>query len=137
MTTNQTLLSLGALMLLMIVSSTMNRTYLSSIAEMLDKQIEVEATNYAQSVAEVLFSNGADYENLNTNLGSFNDVNNPAKRFTHVTAFGDSLYATIELGSEQTLRHGITGRKASIKVFEKNDTGYKQLVEIIASVNPR
>jgi hypothetical protein len=137
MTTNQTLLSLGALMLLMIVSSTMNRTYLSSVAGMLDKQIEVEATNYAQSVAEVVFSNGADYENLDANLGSFNNVTNPAERFTHVTAFGDSLYATVELGSEQTLKHGITGRKASVKVFEKDEAGYSELVEIIATVNPR
>ncbi len=124
-------------MLLMIVSATLNRTYLSALSGSIDKQVEVEAMNYAQSMAEVLFGTGTDYENLDTNLGNFDDVTDPDRRFGHVTTFGDSLFATIDIGPEQTLIHGVQGRRATITVFEKKEGTYNQLVEQKATINPR
>ncbi len=138
MSTSQILLSLGAILLLMIVSSTMNRTYLAAITQNVDSQVEVEANNYAQSMTEVLFGHLNDYDNIDQNLGAFNDVTDPDKRFTHVTTFGDTLYATVDIGNPQTLIHGVQGRRATITVHRRLDNGVVvPVVEKAATINPR
>ena len=138
MNANQLLLALGALLLLMIVTTTLNRTYLLALSETLDNQLRFEAINYAQSLTELVFSASENYDQIETIIGGMDDVQDPLKRFSRVTLFGDSLFATIHLSPDTTLQHGVTGRFAIIQVYSRqHSAGFKTEAEKRATINRR
>lgn len=137
MNANQLLLALGALLLLMIVTTTLNRTYILALSETIENQLRFEAVNYAQSLTELVFSASEEYDQLDTLLGGMNDINDPLKRFTRVTLFGDSLFAVINLTPDTTLPHGVTGRIANIQVFSRQNGTFMAEAETRATVNRR
>lgn len=137
MSASQSLLAVGAILLLMNITTSLNRSYVAAIGETMSHQVDIEAIQFGQALSENLFSASRDYDNLDTLFGGFDDVTTPGKRFQFVTAFGDSLFATVQLGSEKTLRYSITGRVANIEVFSKEDDQYIKRVENSVTLNRR
>lgn len=138
MNANQLLLALGALLLLMIVTTTLNRTYLLALSETLENQMRFEAINYAQSLTELVFSASENYDQIETIIGDMDDIHDPLKRFSRVTLFGDSLFATIYLSPDTTLQHGVTGRFAFIQVYSRqHGADFKTEAETRATINRR
>ena len=58
MSTGQALLAMAALSLFMYTAVNVNRLYVASVSESVDKQRTSDAINYAQSVAEMLYAQG-------------------------------------------------------------------------------
>ncbi|AXI99772.1 hypothetical protein CYPRO_0487 [Cyclonatronum proteinivorum] len=137
MNANQLLLALGALLLLMIVTTTLNRTYILALSETIENQLRFEAVNYAQSLTELVFSASEEFDQLDALLGGMNNINDPQKRFSRVTLFGDSLFAIISLTPDTTLPLGITGRIAHIQVFSRQNEFFQAEAETRATINRR
>ena len=137
MSASQALLAVGAILLLMNITTSLNRSYVAAVGETLSHQIDIEAIQFGQALSENLFSASRDYDNLDTLFGGFDDVTTPGKRFQFVTAFGDSLFATVQLGSEKTLRYNITGRVADIEIFSKEDGQYVRRAQNVVTLNKR
>ncbi|MCH8486776.1 MAG: hypothetical protein LAT75_07915 [Candidatus Cyclonatronum sp.] len=137
MNANQLFLALGALLLLMIVTTTLNRTYILALTETIDNQLRFEAVNFAQSLTELVFSASEEYDQIDALLANRDDIQDPNKRFTRVTQFGDSLFATITLTPDTTLQHGVTGRLAAIQVYSRQNGTFVAEAETRATINRR
>lgn len=137
MSMGQTFLALGAIMLLMVITTTLNRTYVVALSETLDHQLEMEAIQFGQAISESIFSASREYENLTQMFGHLTNVSNKQQRIEFLTAFNDTLYATIHLSSEQQLLHAVEGRTAHIRVYTKDNSNYRVRAENIVTINPR
>lgn len=136
MSTGQTLLAIGALVLLMNISMAIHRSQIHSISDSLDHQLDIEAINYGQSLMEAVFYSVNEYSELDALYENLSDVTDPSSRLEYETIFGDSLYATIDLHVEEQLINNVTGRQITVRVFGKSDDAdYLLKVEYKGTVN--
>ncbi len=137
MSTGQTLLAIGALILLMNVSLSIHRSQINSLSGTLDHQIDMEAVNFGQSLMETVFYYVNEYGELDAVFDNLYDVTDPNYRLEYPTVFEDTLYATIGLSGEKQLVHNVTGRQVTIRVYKKSDNDeYNLKVEYRGAVNP-
>lgn len=136
MSAGQSLLAVGAILLLMNVTLNLNRSYVSALSDTFSHQIDIEAIQFGQALSENLFSAGRDYESLQHFFDNYDDVTQPQSRIPFMTAFGDSLFATIEFSAEQTLLHNVSGRKATITIYSRENNDYIARAQNIVTVNP-
>ncbi|KPP94270.1 MAG: hypothetical protein HLUCCA01_12840 [Bacteroidetes bacterium HLUCCA01] len=123
MSTGQALLAMAALSLFMYTAVNVNRLYVASVSESVDKQRTSDAINYAQSVAEMLYAQGQFYDDLDINFGHLDNENLSTRRLETLSVIGDSLVATVELDAESAQIHGAVGRTATIRVFSLLNDG--------------
>lgn len=123
--------------MLMNVTLSLNRSYVAAFSETMSHQVDVDAINYGQALADNVFIAGRNYATAAATFQNLDDVNDPNKRLSFVTAMNDTLYATIQLSAEQTLIHGVTGRVATISVFTQEAPGNFLLrTQYVATINP-
>lgn len=60
MSVSQTLLALGAILILMNVTMTLNRSYILAISDTIELQNDIEAIQFAQALSESVFSLGSN-----------------------------------------------------------------------------
>jgi hypothetical protein len=137
MSTGQIFLAVGAILLLMNVTTSLNRSYVMAITETISHQTDLEAIQFGQALSENLFSAGRDYNTLTQVFGTLDDVTIPNRRIEFVTAFGDTLYAQIILSNETTLMYNVTGRTANIQVFTKENSEYVMRTQNTVTLNQR
>lgn len=136
MSTGQTILTLGAIVLLMYTAMNVNRLYLESVNSNVQSQVGSDAVNYGKDVSEMLFSQVTNYDNLDSVFGSFDNVQDPARRMSFETQIGAMMYATVELSEEKELVHGALGRLARIIVFEEVNGQFIQRSEYVTALTP-
>jgi len=137
MNTGQTLLAIGALILLMNISLSIHRSQIHSISDSLDHQLDIEAINFGQSLMEAVFYSVNDYSELDALYENLSDVTDPDSRLEYQTIFEDILYATIDLSGEKQLINNVTGRQVTVRVYSISDNDeYMLKVEYKGSVNP-
>lgn len=136
MAQGQTILALGAIVLFMITAVNVNKNYVRSVEQNLDQQKYINAINYGQSIASEIYSQVNNYENLEDTYGQYNDVNDPAKRLETVSTINDTLYATVEVSGEETLVHGVKGKKATVTVYVQDGSDFRQRAQYITAITP-
>ncbi len=134
MSTGQSLLALGAVILLSYLALNVNRIYVASVSETTRFQHNLDAINYAQSLSDVVYAQAMNYAGIDSIFGALNNVNSPSSRLSMQTSMGDSLFATIVFGSEQAVTEGVNGRMATIRVFGRVEGQFRQLVESTATL---
>lgn len=134
MSTGQSLLALGAVVILSFLALNVNRVYVASATETIRFQQQLDAINYAQSLSDAVYAQSANYAGIDSTFGAFNNVNNASSRFAMRTAMGDSLYATIVFAAQSAVSEGVNGRIATIRVFDRQDGQFQQLVESTATL---
>lgn len=134
MSTGQSLLALGAVVILSFLALNVNRVYVASVTETTRFQHHLDAINYAQSLSDAVYAQSMNYAGIDSIFGAFNNVNSSSGRFAMRTAMGDSLYATIVFASQTAVAEGVNGRMATIRVFEREGGQYRQLVESTATL---
>lgn len=136
MSTGQILLTLGAVSLLLYTAVNINRTYLTSVRETVQVQRDIEVINYGQSLSELMYSQSTNYDTFPAQYGNLTDVSDPATRLEYVTETDDTLYATIEISSEQPLMLDENGRIATITIYDETDGEYIQKGQFFAAITP-
>lgn len=119
MTTGESLLAIGAIALFMLTAVNVNRTYVSAAAESLRQQRDSDMINYAQSLTEMVYANGVNYDTIEALFLNASDIANPARRLTYVTSIGDSLFATVLFSAETAMIQGFVGKIATIQVYSR------------------
>ncbi|TVP98972.1 MAG: hypothetical protein EA359_17635 [Balneolaceae bacterium] len=137
MATGQTLLTLASIVLLGIISMSVRSMYVQSVNNTVGTQVTSDALNFGRDMAEEIHSFAFNYDQLDAVYGQFNDVTNPATRIEFTPQVGRTLYATIQLSSEQVLKHGQMGRSVNIRVFEEErEDEFTLVAEYITAVLP-
>jgi hypothetical protein len=137
MSTGQTMLAIGALIILMNISTSIHRGQIRSLSDSLDHQLDMEAIYFGQSVMEAVFYSVNVYDDLDSLYGNFSDVTNPGARLEYAAFLGDTLLATIDLSGEKQLMTNVIGRQVTVRVFEKTEKNeYIRKVEYTGTVNP-
>ncbi len=134
MSTGQSLLALGAVVLLSFMALNVNRIYVASVSETLRYQQNLDAINYAQSLSDVVYAQSMNYAGIDSIFGALNNVNSPSSRVSMQTSMGDSLFATIVFAAEQAVAEGVNGRIATIRVFGRENGQFQQMVESTATL---
>ena len=134
MSSGQSLLSLGAVVLLSFFALNVNRVYVASVSETSRYQQSLDAINYAQSLSDAIYAHGTEYDRLDQIYGAYNNVQQRSGRLSIRTAMGDSLHATITFSSEHQVAEGLNGRVATIRIFNRQNGQYKQVVESVATL---
>lgn len=134
MSTGQSLLALGAVVILSFLALNVNRVYVASVTETSRFQQNLDAINYAQSLSDAVYAQSMNYAGIDSIFGAYNNVNSSSGRLATRTAMGDSLYATIVFSSQAAVTEGVNGRMATIRVFEREGGQYRQLVESTATL---
>lgn len=137
MSVSQTLLAVGAILILMNVTMTLNRSYVLAISDTIELQNDIEAIQFAQALSESVFSLGNNPNAMVQHFGQFNDINEPANRIEFTTALENTLYAALDISDETTLSHGVTGRVVTITVYSEDANQFELRAQNIISVNQR
>ncbi|MEX0660455.1 MAG: hypothetical protein WEA58_11280 [Balneolaceae bacterium] len=127
MGTGQTLLVLAAIVLFMITSLNVNRSYLNAVEATVDQQEMVNSINFGQSVIERIYSQSRDEVALMNLFGDLTDVENPDSRLEHESETGETLAATVEFSEETEMKHGINGRVVSVDVYQLENDDYVEM----------
>lgn len=119
MSTGQTLLTMGAIVLFSYTAININRTYISSVKDQVQVQSENEIINYGQSLAELMYSysTATSFPALKTVYGNCEEIENTCPVLKRETKLGFSLYATISLEES-----AIADTLAVITIYERPDT---------------
>lgn len=134
MASGQTLLTLAAIVLFMYTALNVNRNYVNGIEQNLSQQKYISAINYGQSIAEQFYAQSTNYGELDDAYGDLDDVTDQDHRLQTVTAFEDTLYATVNLSGEHELQHSVMGRTATITVYEHVGSDYRQRAQYVAAI---
>jgi hypothetical protein len=134
MSMGQAMLALAALTLFMYTALNVNRIYVAATAESIAQQRAKDAVNYAQTLSEQIYAVASRYNDLDTIYQNANDINDPAKRLSYVTALQDTLFATVIFSAEQSMMFSASGRIATIIVYSQRDGVMTQRVQSTAAV---
>lgn len=128
MSTGQTFLALGAVVLFMVLAMNINRSSLTAVEQQVVDQDKKYAINYGQSLAEEVYS--VPYNTLDDVYKNHNDVAEPDERKQMQTLTGETLYATINVSDDvTTLIQGVEGKIVTITVFDREQGQYQQQVQ--------
>jgi hypothetical protein len=134
MSSGQSLLSLGAVVLLSYMALNVNRVYVSSVGETSKYQQSLDAINFAQSLSDAIYAHSSNYDKIDQIYGAYNNINQKNSRLSIYTPLGDSLHATVTFSAAQPVADGVTGRIATIRIYNRLDGTYNQLVESTATL---
>ncbi|MAO63469.1 MAG: hypothetical protein CL666_00565 [Balneola sp.] len=125
MSTGQTFLTLGAIVLLSYTSLNVNRMYVSSVKDRVDIQRDIEVISYGQSLSELLYSYSPEavYPTLDNFYGDCEAVNNSCVDLVHETELGFTLYAIVTLQDSP-----IADTLATISIFDDPDADQDEFV---------
>ncbi|MBP3191913.1 hypothetical protein [Natronogracilivirga saccharolytica] len=136
MSTSQTLLSVGAVILLSIVSLSIGRMYVQSVHNSVDHQHTNDALNLGRDLSEEIQSYAFKYDELEADFGDLSDVTNPARRRTFPSEAGELFYVTYELEADEELVHGQGGHIVTIRIFMEQKSQYTKKAEYVTAVLP-
>lgn len=136
MSTGQVLLTLGAIVLLAIVSIGVQQLFVQSVYETVGTQKSADAVNYGRDLSERLYSYAFKYDMLDADWGSYDDVTDPTRRLEFTSQIGEVYYATVELSAEQEIAHGQSGRLATVTVYEEVDNDFELRAQYVTSITP-
>ena len=137
MATGQTILSLASIVLLAIVTMSIRQMYVQSVHNTVGTQETADALNFGRDVAEDIHSYAFMYDQLEAAYGNLNDVTDSATRLMFESQIEGTLYATVELASEEELIHGQLGRRATIRIYkEEKEDDFRKLAEYKTAVSP-
>lgn len=136
MATGQTLLALASIVLLSIITMSIRQMYVQSVNTTVESQEMSDALNFGRDIAEEVQLYAFRYDDLDSRFGHLDDETDPARRWTFESQIEKVYHATVELSSEQTLKHGQLGRIATIKIFEEErEDEYKMVAEYNTAVS--
>ena len=134
MSTGQVLLSLGAIVLLAIVTIGVQQLFVQSVQETVGSQKTADAVNYGRDLSERLYSYAFRYDQLEQDWGNLDEVTDPNRRLEFESQIGEIYYATVELSQEQELAHGQQGKKATITIYEEVNGNYELKSKYVVSI---
>lgn len=136
MATGQTLLALASIVLLSIITMSIRQMYVQSVNTTVESQEMADALNFGRDIADELQSFAYRYDDLNERFGDLNDVTNEDSRWEFESQIDKKYYATVDLSLEQPLKHGQTGRMATIIIYEEENGDYKMIAEYATAIAP-
>lgn len=128
-------MTLTSIVLLSMLTMTINKIYISSVRNSVDAQHTSDAINFGQDLSDRIHNYAFRYSELDVDFGGLTDVATPGSRIEFVSPVGETLYATVTLSADGVnLVEGQTGRLVTIRVFRKIDNNYEMEVEYSTSV---
>ena len=124
MSTGQTILTLGAIVLFMITSVNISRSYVMATHQTVDQQTQKDIVNYGQTLVSEVYS--TPYDTLTAVYDQYDDEANSNRSKRTITKMDDTLSATINISAEQLLIHNAKGKIATISVFKKESGTWVQ-----------
>lgn len=110
--------------------------YVQSVNTTVESQEMADALNFGRDIADELQSFAYRYDDLNERFGDLNDVTNEDSRWEFESQIDKKYYATVDLSLEQPLKHGQTGRMATIIIYEEENGDYKMIAEYATAIAP-
>ncbi|MDG5767686.1 hypothetical protein QA596_09435 [Balneolales bacterium ANBcel1] len=147
MATGQTLLSIGAFVLLSIIAVNINRTHVQAVHNMVENQARTDALIVGRDLCDRIqrhsYNPAFDFNQLEAEFGNLDNVNDPGRRWSFTSPSGYTLHATFDISNERTLALGQTGRLVTVAVFLEEEgeiipkaTYVTAVLPIHESVNP-
>ena len=131
----QTLLTLTSIVLLSMLTMSINKIYITSVRNSVETQHTSDAINFGRDLSDRIHNYAFKYAQLDNDFGGLTDETTAGSRIEFVSPVGETLYATVTLSAEGVnLVEGQTGRIATIRVFHKKDNNYEMKVEYSTSV---
>jgi hypothetical protein len=118
---SQTFLAIGAIAIFMYNALNLNRTTVNATKQTVNQQHNIEAVNVGQDLVDLMYSQAANYDNVETLYGDYDDETNPSRRMDVETATEETLYATFDFSAEQEILHGVNGKIITITVYREID----------------
>lgn len=136
MATGQTILTLASIVLLAIITMSIRSMYVQSVHTTVGSQETADALNFGRDIAEDLHSYAFRYDQLDGAYGNLNDVTDEDSRILFESQIDGTLYATVELASEEELIHGQLGRRATIRIYkEETEDEFRMMAEYITAIS--
>jgi len=112
MNLGQTLTAILALILFTTITVTINRTRINATTQTIDKQIELEAITYGQSLVEII-------SNLAVTEAGYNNLSGTTLREkTFTPGSGTTLYSKIEVNTSGALvKHGVPYKLVTVSIY--------------------
>lgn len=137
MTTGQTFLTLGAIVLLSIISLQIGGMHVEAVNTTVESQVTNDAINIAEDIIENLQSYTYNYDQIEEHYSGLDDVTEENKRLQVISEIGEMYYVTVDLSNEETIQHGQTGRRATVQIYEETESGgYNRLAELRTAILP-
>lgn len=136
MATGQTLLALASIVLLSIITMSIRSMYVQSVHTTVESQEMADALNFGRDIADELQSFAYRYSELDATFGDLNDVTDVDSRWEFESQIGKKYYATVDLSTEQPLKHGQLGRMATIIIYEEDNGDYEMIAEYATAIAP-
>jgi hypothetical protein len=125
MATGQTILTIGALVIFGMIAINVQQLYVQSIVNRVDDQTTSSAMSIGWTIAEEIQSYAFQYDNLDSDFGGYDNVNDPTRRMEIQSQIDELFYVTVDLSAEKELIHEQIGRTATIRVYRSNDLALK------------
>lgn len=116
MSTGQTLLTLGALVIFGYLALNVNRINLEMVRFSVEQQRANDSVHYGQSLVDRIYS--TQYDLINPIFEAYNDIQDPDGRLEFQTQIGDTLYATILIQDQNNILLNTSGKIIQINVFK-------------------
>lgn len=141
MSTGQVFLTLGALVLLAIVSIGIQQLFVQSVQETVGSQKSADAVNYGRDLSEEVYSYAFRFDNipdlelaLTNEYDGYQTAENGRKFKSQI---GELYSATYEILTKNNVAHGQNGVEVKITVYEENNNGdFDFQAEYITLVTP-
>ena len=131
---SQTLLSVGSIILVSIITISLGKMYVQSVENSVHAQYSQDAINYGRDLCEQVQAYAFNYDDLYDHFGDLNDVTDPGSRLTFTSQVGRTLHAVFQVSGEETFDFGQTGRRVEIIVYEESGDEFIQRVEYATAV---
>ena len=141
MSTGQVFLSLGALILLAIVSIGIQQLFVQSVQETVGSQKTADAVNYGRDISEEVYSfafSFNDIEDLEQALSNeYSGYQTPENGKKFRSQIGKLYSAVFELDKKENTTHNQQGIEVTIRVYEQlQNEDYEFQAEYITFVTP-
>ena len=141
MSTGQVFLSLGALILLAIVSIGIQQLFVQSVQETVGSQKTADAVNYGRDISEEVYSFAFQYDDVDNLLERLNNEypghNTPETGKKFRSQIGKLYSAVFEMEKKDNTVHNQTGVEVTVRVYEQlNDDNYEFQAEYVTFVTP-
>lgn len=132
MSTGQTLLTIGALVIFGYLALNVNRINLNLVQFTIGQQRSIDAVMYGQSLVERVLS--ITYNDIDETLAPLNSVYNPDSRLSFVSQIGDTLFATFSVTNQNNILFNTDGKLIEIYIYERDNLSFNTLVTYKVSV---
>ena len=147
MSTGQVFLSLGALILLAIVSIGIQQLFVQSVQETVGSQKTADAVNYGRDLSEEVYSFAFNHKDISGSGGTvglepalrneYDGYQTPETGKKFRSQIGKLYSATFDIETKTNVAHQQDGVEVRIRIYEQlNDDNYGFQAEYIALVTP-